>query len=195
MKRTLLSTTFALSCMLASCGEVYQGANTLKGEAQVMTASMSTTTNILHKRPNFDGFAVFDLSNAGFAATIMAPKNARVIPHKTNLGVTIYGGKYFKMQLNKIQGTAQENTQAIRALATDKDLNPSFAKLEVDGATGYLKADKNGALSFVHCVGTNGETVVISSGMPYRLSPDKFTAYTRQDVQLMWKSAKTFKLK
>lgn len=191
MKKTHLILAFVLYVILASCEAMV----TTQDSNKVVKAEFSLSNNKLNTRHTFEDFTTIDLSSYGFNVVMQAPKNARVIPHKTDLGITVYAGKYFKIQLRQTQGTATENIEMMKLLATDQELNPGFVKLTIDEETGYMKENKSKEQSFVYGINVPGESVIASSGMPYALSPDKFTAYTNNDIALMWKSVKTIKVK
>ncbi|AWH84855.1 hypothetical protein HYN59_06815 [Flavobacterium album] len=136
-------------------------------------------------------FVDLDLSGEGIPIILKAPKDAKIIKSTTEGELFVYGGKRFKLTVSKNEGTAEEAVGNIKVLSTDKELNPSFDKLVDDKPTAFMKADTKGKLSFTVGITTGESSVIIQEGMGFDQSPDQFTDYTNDDINLMYDAANT----
>ncbi len=145
----------------------------------------------------FAEFVDLDLSSNGMPMVIKAPKDAKIIKSTISEDeIFVYGGERFKLTLKKMSGTAENSVATMKELQADKDLNPSFDKLVEDLPTSYLKASKDGTLSFITAVTTSEEScIMVQEGMIGDQSPDQFTDYSADDIRLMYEAAKTLKAK
>ena len=136
-----------------------------------------------------------DLSANGIPVITKAPKDAKIMTYDLPKSVIVYGGKFFKLTFEASEGSVAENLDGLKSIATNKDVNPNFDKLEVDEKNGFLKKNKDGKLSFIYMVSAGGKAVSIVEGMPYDISPDQFSDYSADDVKLMFEAAKATKAK
>lgn len=183
--KTLLTGCVALTLMLTSCG----------GSAEKTTGD-GTVTESTEPKVNETHFTAadlvdLDLSTNGIPMTVKAPKDAKVMVYKTNGDVCVYGGKFFKLTFSQMDGAMEDNMEMIKSMIVDKEINPSFDKIEAEDQNGFLKLDKGGKASFRQFVQSGQKTVIISEGMPYDISPDQFTDYTNDDIKVMYEAAKT----
>lgn len=174
---------------LSSCGSGSSTENKTDGEA----ANSSPAPSEAHFKET--DLVDLDLSSAGINAVAKAPKDSKIIKYETDGSQNVYGGKYFKMSYKFIDGTVAENLEMFKAMATDKELNPGFDKLEDETENGYLKKTTDGKLSFVHMIDLDGKTLVITDGIPYDISPDQSTEYTADDIRTEYAAAKACKAK
>jgi hypothetical protein len=184
--KTMLTACIALTLVLTSCG----------GSANKATTEGASTETSAESAINETHFKVADLvdlnlSSNGIPMTVKAPKDSKVMVYKTNGDVCVYGGKFFKLTFSQMDGVLADNMEMIKGMIVDKELNPSFGKIEAEDANGFLKSDKEGKVSFRQFVQTGEKTVIISEGMPYDISPDQFTDYTNDDIKVMYEAAKT----
>jgi hypothetical protein len=198
MKKTIVISFIAISLML--CGFAKYKSSTVNTPEK--TSINSTNT----KHYSAADLVDFDLSANGLPIITKAPQGARVIIEKSSGDIIVYGGKFFKITFKKndfknpfSDDEEFENIAAVidfyKSMASDADMNPSFDKFEIEEENGYLKKNKDGKLSFL-CglkVGTNA--VLMSEGMTYDLSPDKYTDYSVDDVKVMFQAAKATKIK
>ncbi len=186
--KTILTGCIALSLVLTSCGG--SGNKTEAGNAAASTeAPAEPAVNETHFK--LSDLVDLDLSSNGIPVTVKAPKDSKVIVYKTNGDVCVYGGKFFKLTFSQMDGALADNMEMIKGMIVDKELNPSFGKIEAEDANGFLKADKDGKVSFRQFVQAGEKTVIISEGMPYDISPDQFTDYSNDDIKTMYEAAKT----
>lgn len=178
-KMILMGAIAALTLLTYSC----------KGDKD--TKAAAETEAAAEKPLVFAEFTDLDLSAEGIPVVIKAPKDAKVIKSTTDGELFVYGGKLFKLTLAKRDGSAEDNVSLLKEMSTDKELNPSFDKLTVDEPTAYVKAKKDGELSFTVGVNTAEGCIIIQEGMSYDQNPDQFSDYSPADVQLMFDAAKT----
>lgn len=140
-----------------------------------------------------------DLSSKGFNVITKAPKGARIIQDGDDIAV--YGGKFFKMTLSKqdfshpfnegeTYSSIAEKVADIKILAGDAEMNPGFVKFEAEDKNGFLKRSTTTGLTFTYGIKTGDKAIMISDGITYDISPDKFTKYTDDDVKVMYEAAK-----
>ena len=184
--KMILTGCIALSIALTGCGS---------SETKTTTESAATETSsepaINETHFNVTDLVDLDLSSNGIPVTVKAPKDSKVMVYKTNGDVCVYGGKFFKLTFSQMDGSVADNMDMIKGMIVDKDLNPSFGKIEAEDASGFLKSDKDGKVSFRQFIQAGEKTVIISEGMPYDLSPDQFTDYSNDDVNVMYEAART----
>lgn len=172
--------------MMAACGSSEHKADNQGAATEVASEPAINETHFTAA-----DLTDLDLSANGIPVTVKAPKNAQVMVYKTNGDVCVYGGKFFKLTFSQMDGAVADNMDMIKAMITDKDLNPSFGKIEAEDANGFMKSDKDGKVSFRQFVQAGDKTVIISEGMPYDISPDQFTDYSNDDINVMYEAAKT----
>ncbi len=186
--KTILTGCIVLTLVLTSCGGSGDKTAT-DGAAATTEASSEPAINETHFKVS--DLVDLDLTSNGIPVTVKAPKDSKVMVYKTNGDVCVYGGKFFKMTFSQMDGTLADNMEMIKGMIVDKELNPSFGKIEAEDANGFLKADKDGKVSFRQFVQAGEKTVIISEGMPYDISPDQFTDYSNDDIKVMYEAAKT----
>lgn len=182
----ILTACVALSISLTSCGG---GEHKAGNETASTQATAEPAVNETHYK--MADLVDLDLSAHGIPVTFKAPKDSKVMVYKANGDVCVYGGKFFKLTFSQMDGAVADNMDMIKSMIMDKELNPSFAKIEAEDANGFLKADTQGKVSFRQFVQAGDKTIIVSEGMPYDLSPDQFTDYSNDDVKLMYEAAKT----
>jgi hypothetical protein len=184
-KLFLLSTIAALAFTTYSC----------KGDkaAEAGTATKAKTEEKAAEDKPLNGaeFVDLDLSSEGMPIILKAPKDAKIIKSTTEGELFVYGGKRFKLTVSKREGTAENNVGMIKELQADKELNPSFDKLVDEKPTAFMKADTKGKVSFTVGIPTGESSVIIQEGMTFDQSPDQFTDYTNDDINLMYDAANT----
>jgi hypothetical protein len=187
---------FLLSALAALMFTTYSCKGDKAAEAKDGEAPTTEAAAPEEKALVFAEFTDLDLSPAGFPMTIKAPKDAKVTKGEIEGEVYVYGGKRFKLSIKEMSGSAETAVGAMKELQADAEMNPSFDKLVEDQPTYYLKANKDGALSFVFAVNKNEEyCMMVTEGVPFDQSPDQFTDYSADDVKLMLEAAKTLKAK
>lgn len=140
----------------------------------------------------------FDLSSKGINVITKAPKGAKII--KDGDDIVVYGGKFFKITFSKQDfvnpfnedekyESISEKVADLKTLSSDTEMNPSFVKFEVEDENGYLRRSKTG-LTFVFGVKSGNAAIIITDGMSYDNSPDKFTKYSDEDIKVMYEAAK-----
>lgn len=140
-----------------------------------------------------------DLSSKGYNVITKAPKGARII--QDGKDIAVYGGKFFKMTFSKQDfsnpfnedekySSIEEKVADIKTLASDKEMNPGFVKFEAEDKNGFLNRSTVGGLSFTYGVKAGDNAIMISDGITYDISPDKFTKYTDEDIRVMYEAAK-----
>lgn len=184
--KTILTGCIVLTLVLTSCGG---SANKTTTEGAATEASSEPAINETHFKVS--DLVDLDLTSNGIPLTVKAPKDSKVLVYKTNGDVCVYGGKFFKLTFSQMDGAMADNMDMIKGMIVDKELNPSFGKIEAEDANGFLKADKDGKVSFRQFVQTGEKTVIISEGMPYDISPDQFTDYSNDDIKVMYEASKT----
>jgi PBP1b-binding outer membrane lipoprotein LpoB len=184
--KAILTGCIALTFVLTSCGG---SANKTTTEGAATEASSEPAINETHFKVS--DLVDLDLTSNGIPLTVKAPKDSKVLVYKTNGDVCVYGGKFFKLTFSQMDGAMADNMDMIKGMIVDKELNPSFGKIEAEDANGFLKADKDGKVSFRQFVQTGEKTVIISEGMPYDISPDQFTDYSNDDIKVMYEASKT----
>ncbi len=110
--------------------------------------------------------------------------------YEANGNIIVYGGKFFKITYSVSDGTAADNLSLLKEMTSDTEMNPSFVKFETEDELGYIKENKEGKLSFTYAVDAGDKNVTMQEGIPYDLSPDKFTDYSAEDVKVMYQAAK-----
>lgn len=136
-----------------------------------------------------------DLSSHGVNLTVKAPKDSKIIKSKANKDIFVYGGKFFKLTIANREGDYVENMDMLKDLVSDKKINPSFDKFDVELENGFLKTTTKGKISFLWFIQIGEKHVIINEGMGYDESPDKFTDYTEADIMVMFEAAKASKAK
>lgn len=184
--KTILTGCIALTFALSSCGGSSEKPAT---DGAATETSAESAINETHFTIN--DLVDLDLSSNGIPMTVKAPKDSKVMVYKTNGDVCVYGGKFFKLTFSQMDGAVEDNMDMIKGMIVDKELNPSFGKIEAEDQNGFMKSDKEGKVSFRQFVQAGQKTVIISEGMPYDISPDQFTDYTNDDIKVMYESAKT----
>jgi hypothetical protein len=183
--KIILTGCVALTLMLTSCGGSGEKA------ATEITATESTEPKVNETHYTAADLVDLDLSSNGIPLTVKAPKDSKVMVYKTNGDVCVYGGKFFKLTFSQMDGAMEDNKEMIKSMIVDKEINPSFEKMEAEDQNGFLKLDKSGKVSFRQFVQAGQKTVIISEGMPYDISPDQFTDYTNDEIKVMYEAAKT----
>ena len=190
-KMILLCGFAALALSISSC----KGDKTANGETAV-----SETETVVEDEPlvvedePLDGakFVDLDLGSEGLPVALKAPKDAKIIESSTEGTLFVYGGKRFKLTLSSVEDqSVEEYVALLREFKKDPEMNPSFDKFIYDDATGYMAADKDGKLTFTVGVPVGDNCVIIQEGIDFDKSPDQFTDYTAEDVQLMYDAART----
>lgn len=184
--KTILTCCIAFGFTLASCGGSEAKTTT---EAAATETSSEAAVNETHFKVS--DLVDLDLSSNGIPLMVKAPKDSKVMVYKTNGDVCVYGGKFFKLTFSQMDGVLTDNMEMIKGMIVDKELNPSFGKIEAEDANGFMKSDKDGKVSFRQFVQAGEKTVIISEGMPYDISPDQFTDYSNDDIKVMYEAAKT----
>lgn len=182
MKKLFLVFAAPAVLFLSSCGGGSSSENKTEGAGSEQAAT--------DKHFKAEDLVDLDMSASGMNVIAKAPKDSKIIAYETDHSQNVYGGKFFKMSYKFIDGGVEDNMELFKSMATDKDLNPSFDKLEDETANGFLKANKDGKLSFIYLVDVDGKTLVISDGMPYDVSPDQSTDYTPDDIRAEYAAAK-----
>lgn len=140
-----------------------------------------------------------DLSSKGFNVITKVPKGAKIIQDGNDIAV--YGGKFFKITFSKqdfahpfnegeTYSSIAEKVADIKILAGDAEMNPGFVKFEIEDKNGFLKRSKTTGLTFTYGVKAGDKAIMISDGITYDISPDKFTKYSDDDVKVMYEAAK-----
>jgi len=160
--------------------------------------AQTSKSNNLETHYNASDLVDFDLSSKGINVITKAPKGARVI--KDGNDIVVYGGKFFKITFSKQDfvnpfnedekyESISEKVADLKTVAGDIDMNPSFIKFEAEVKNGFLKRSKTG-LTFVVGVKSGEAAIIITDGMSYDNSPDKFTKYSDEDIKVMYEAAK-----
>lgn len=137
-----------------------------------------------------------DLSAQGVNAVVKAPAGAEVKKSSDGREVYVQAGKFFKMTVKNNEGSSADFLGMVKPMASDKELNPSFDKFEEESATGYLKKNTDGKMSFMHMIDkADGNSLVISEGVPFDVNSDGNTEYSADDVKVMYEAAKAAKAK
>ena len=187
MKKISLIFFAAVSIILTACG----GGSTDKSNTAAIPEAPKANENHFTAADLVD----LDLSANGIPVIVKAPKGAKIIKYDVDNSIAVYGGKFFKMTYSAMDGAVKDNIDMMRSMATNKEMNTSFNKLESDAPNGFLKSDTKGKLNFIYGVLAGGKTVIITDGMPLDISPDKFTDYTADDIKVMFEAAKGAKAK
>ncbi len=182
---------FLLSALAAFAFTTYSCKGDKTAEAGTQTEAKTEEKAVEDKPLNGAEFVDLDLSSEGIPIVLKAPKDAKIIKSTTEGELFVYGGKRFKLTVSKRDGTAESSVGMIKELQADKELNPSFDKLVDDKPTAFMKADTKGKVSFTVGITTGGSSVIIQEGMTFDQSPDQFTDYTNDDINLMYDAANT----
>ncbi len=176
--------------LLQSCGSA--DTNTSSNADGQVSAEASVQNDTHYKTADL---VDLDLSANGIPVVIKAPKGSKVLKYDVDGSISVYGGKFFKVNFKQIDGALADNMSMYKSMKTDKEMNPSFEKLETEEANGFMAKNTSGYLSFIYGLEAGGKSVVITEGMPYDISPDQFTDYPNDDIKLMWEAAKSAKVK
>jgi hypothetical protein len=182
---SILATTIFISCGGGEKAEDGTATETATINETALTETHFTMTDLVD----------FDMSSTGINVITKAPKNAKTFKYDANGNISVYGGKFFKISFSYLDGSVADVISSIKGSLTDKEMNPSFDKVEMEDETGFLIKSTDGKLSFNHGIQVGDKTLIISEGMPYDISPDQFTDYTAEDVKLMYEAAKATKIK
>ena len=182
----------AVSILLTACGG---GSADKSNTVSTPEAPIPAAPNAIDNHFTVADLVDLDISADGIPVIVKAPKEAKIIKYAVEHSVVVYGGKFFKMTYSSMDGKVADNINMMRMMATNKEMNTSFNKLESDSPNGFLKSDTKGKLNFIYGVLAGGKTVIITDGMPIDISPDKFTDYTADDIKLMFEAAKGAKAK
>lgn len=184
---------FLVSALAALSMATYSCKGDKAAEAGTETATEATTeTTAAEDKPLVGAeFVDLDLSGEGMPIILKAPKDAKIVKSSTGGDLYVYGGKRFKLTVSKSEGSAEEAVANIKLITTDKEMNPSFDKLVDDQPTAFMKSDTQGKLAFTVGITTAEGSVIIQEGMGFDQSPDKFTDYTNDDINLMYDAANT----
>ncbi|MFN8286105.1 MAG: hypothetical protein U0V74_05090 [Chitinophagales bacterium] len=189
MKKLFLVLAAPAVLFLSSCGGGSKTDEKAEGTSETSAPAASET----HFKEA--DLVDLDMSSAGINVVAKAPKDSKIIKYEVDGSQNVYGGKFFKMSYKFMDGTVADNMALIKGMATDKELNPGFDKLEDETENGFLKKTTDGKLSFVHMLDLDGKTLIISDGMPYDVSPDQSTDYTADDIRTEYAAAKACKAK
>ncbi len=173
----------AIGITLTSCG----GAKA-SGETETTTPPTEIVATDVHYTAA--DLVDLDLSSYGFPVMTKAPKDAKIIKATSGTEVYVLAGKFFKLTFSDMDGAVADNMDMVKSMVTDKEMNPSFDKLELDEAMSFLKKNKEGKLSFRVFGDLGAKTLIITEGIPFDLSPDGFTDYAADDMKLMYEAAK-----
>ncbi len=179
--------------ILASCGSADSGAEGAETIDSTLVANGEPAINEKHFTAT--DLVDLDLSSYGIPVITKVPAGAQVLKYDVDGSISVFGGKFFKMNFKMMDGTVADNISMMLMMTTDAEMNPSFNAIEAQDDNGYLKSDKEGKLAFVHGVDVAGSSLIISDGMPYDISPDKFTDYTPEDIKLWYEAAKATDVK
>lgn len=160
--------------------------------------AQASKNNATEKHYQVSDLVDLDLSSKGFNVITKAPKGSRIIQDGNDIAV--YGGKFFKMTFSKHDFSLPFNEEEkyenmaekmadMKILASDAELNPSFVKFETEDENGFLKRNKTD-MTFVRGLKSGDHAIIITDGMTFDVSPDKFTKYSDDDVKTMYAAAK-----
>lgn len=96
----------------------------------------------------------------------------------------------FSLTICKTHTNIAEKVADIKILAGDAEVNPGFVKFEIEDKNGFLERSKTTGLTFTYGVRAGDKAIMISDGITYDISPDKFTKYSDDDVKVMYEAAK-----
>ncbi|MEL1243615.1 hypothetical protein AAEO56_05025 [Flavobacterium sp. DGU11] len=183
---------FLVTALAALALTTYSCKGDKAAEGKATEAEATSETPAAEDKPLVGSeFVDLDLSSEGIPIILKAPKDAKIIKSTTEGELFVYGGKRFKLTVSKRDGTAENSVGMIKELQADKELNPSFDKITDDKPTAFMKADTKGKLSFTVGITTGESSVIIQEGMGFDQSPDQFTDYTNDDINLMYDAANT----